>query len=190
MAWDLQPTLTGELVSLVPLSVRHRDALLAVARPSEIWDYWTVVVGADEDAFDAWLVSALGDPWAFHLSMVWRATGELIGSTSFLPREDDRNMEIGWTWITPRFWGTGANTEAKFLQLEYAFETLKCIRVMWDTYADNGRSRAALERLGAKLDGLQRNYNIRRADGTIHDSAFYSMIDSEWPAVKERLRRG
>ena len=190
MDWDLQPTLAGALVTLEPLSRGHRDELFAAAQPPEIWEYWPMVVGADAAAFDHWFEDALaGRDDGFHFSTIWRPTGELIGSTSFCTvREEDRGIEIGWTWITPRFWGTGANTEAKLLQLQYAFEPLRCIRVEWDTYADNARSRAALEALGAKLDGVWRNYNVRPADGSVHDSAFYSVIDSEWPAVKQNLR--
>lgn len=192
MTWNLQPTLTGSLVQLEPLSPAHRDGLLAVAQPPEIWDYWPWVVGADEAAFDTWFEHALGTPGegeGYHFATIWRATGEPIGSTSFCTvREENRGVEIGWTWVTPRFWGTAANTEAKLLQLQYAFETLDCIRVEWDTYGDNARSRAALTALGAKLDGVWRNFNIRPADGTIHDSAFYSVIDAEWPAVNEHLQ--
>jgi N-acetyltransferase len=190
--WDLQPTLSGELVTLEPLALRHRDALLTAAHAPEIWTYWPWVVGADAESFDAWFVHALGGPERgddFHFATVWRATGDPIGSTSFCTaRPDDRGIEIGWTWVTPSFWGQGANTEAKYLQLQYAFETLRCIRVEWDTYGDNARSRAALERLGARLDGVWRNYNIRAADGRVHDSAFYSVIDSEWPHVKQGLK--
>jgi N-acetyltransferase len=192
MPWDLQPTLTGSLVQLEPLTPAHHDALLAVAAPSEIWDYWPWVVGSDAASFDAWFEHALGRPGddgGYHFATIWRPTGEPIGSTSFCTvREHDRGIEIGWTWVTPRFWGTGANTEAKLLQLQYAFEALDCIRVEWDTYADNARSRAALTALGAKLDGIWRSYNLRPADGSRHDSAYYSVIDGEWPTVKESLQ--
>ena len=122
-----------------------------------------------------------------HFATILQATGEPVGSTSFCTiREEDRGLEIGWTWLTPSVWGTGANTEAKFLQLRYAFETLGCIRVDWDTYEQNARSRAALTKLGATFEGVWRNFSIRESDGSKVSSAFYSVIDDEWPDSSER----
>ena len=102
-----------------------------------------------------------------HFATILQATGAPVGSTSFCTaREHDRGLEIGWTWLTPAAWGTGANTEAKFLQLRYAFEQLGCIRVDFDTYAENARSRAALAKLPAQFEGVWRNYSIRESDGS------------------------
>ncbi len=189
--WNLQPTLEGRIVRLEPLAPHHRDALREAARPPEIWEHWSDAPGASDAAFDAWLQSCLSTAAAGaggHFATVLRASGEPVGSTSFCTvREEDRGIEIGWTWLTPSVWGTGVNTEAKFLQLRYAFETLGCIRVDWDTYAQNARSRAALARLGATFEGIWRNYSIRAADGSKVASAFYSVIDDEWPTVRAQL---
>lgn len=189
--WDLQPTLEGRIVRLEPLAARHRDALRAAAAPPEIWDHWSFSPGASDTAFDEWFEGCIADAAAggdAHFATILRATGEPVGSTSFCEvHEQDRGLEIGWTWLTPAVWGTGVNTEAKFLQLQYAFETLHCIRVQWDTYERNARSRAALTKLGATFEGVWRNYSIRRADGSKVASAFYSVIDDEWPTVRANL---
>jgi N-acetyltransferase len=189
--WDLQPTLQGTIVRLEPLADEHHDGLRAAAAPAEIWDYWSFNVGKSDEAFDEWFDDAIAEAAAggdSHFATILRATGEPIGSTSFCTiREQDRGVEIGWTWLTPSVWGTGANTEAKFLQLQYAFETLGCIRVDWDTYATNARSRAALEKLGATFEGVLRNWSIREEDGSKVSSAFYSVIDDEWPTVRANL---
>jgi RimJ/RimL family protein N-acetyltransferase len=189
--WELQPRLQGEIVRLEPLADDHHDGLRAAATPPEIWDYWSFNAGKSDDAFDEWFDDAIAEAAAggdSHFATILQATGEPVGSTSFCTvREDDRAVEIGWTWLTPSAWGTGANTEAKFLQLEYAFETLGCIRVDWDTYATNARSRAALEKLGATFEGVLRNWSIREEDGSKVSSAFYSVIDDEWPTVRANL---
>lgn len=189
--WDLQPTLEGTLVRLEPLAHRHRDGLLAAARPPEIWEHWSFNPGASEHAFDAWLDGAIAGATAggdAHFATVLRASGEPVGATSFCEvHEQDRGLEIGWTWLTPAVWGTGVNTEAKFLQLRYAFEVLGVIRVQWDTYERNARSRAALTKLGASFEGVLRNYSIRRLDGSKVSSALYSVIDDEWPEVRAKL---
>ena len=189
--WELQPTLEGQIVRLEPLADEHHDGLRAAAAPAEIWDYWSFNAGKSDEAFDEWFDDAIAEAAAggdSHFATILRATGEPVGSTSFCTiREEDRGVEIGWTWLTPSVWGTGANTEAKFLQLQYAFETLGCIRVDWDTYATNARSRAALEKLGATFEGVLRNWSIREEDGSKVSSAFYSVIDDEWPTVRANL---
>jgi N-acetyltransferase len=189
--WNLQTTLEGQIVRLEPLAAEHHDRLRAAAAPAEIWDYWSFNPGASDAAFDEWFngaVAAATGGGDVHFATILQATGEPVGSTSFCTiREHDRGVEIGWTWLTPSVWGTGANTEAKFLQLQYAFETLGCIRVDWDTYEHNARSRAALTKLGATFEGVWRNYSIRREDGNKVSSAFYSVIDDEWPTVRANL---
>jgi RimJ/RimL family protein N-acetyltransferase len=116
-------------------------------------------------------------------------TGKAIGSSRFLNAQPiDRVAEIGWTWLTPSAWGTGANVEAKLLMLGHAFETLGCVRVEFKTDARNERSRAALAALPAQFEGIMRNHKFT-PDVGLRDSAYYSVIDSEWPAVCEGLRR-
>ncbi len=176
---------------LAPLAAEHHDKLRAAAAPPEIWDYWSFNPGMSDAAFDRWFDGAVAETAAggdAHFATILQSTGEPVGSTSFCEvHEQDRGLEIGWTWLIPAVWGTGANTEAKFLQLRYAFEALHCIRVQWDTYEHNARSRAALAKLGATFEGVWRNYSIRETDGSKVSSAFYSVIDDEWPTVRANL---
>jgi N-acetyltransferase len=191
--WDLQPTLVGEIVRLEPIDDEHREALFTAARPVEIWDYWPFNPGVDRAAFDRWFDGCLdcaqrGE--SFHFATISQASGLPVGSTSYCTiRPEHRGLEIGWTWLTPAVWGTSANTEAKFLQLQYAFETLDCIRVEFDTDEHNSRSRAALAALPAQFEGIWRNLTIRESDGSKRSSAYFSIIDDEWPRVGENLRR-
>ncbi len=115
--------------------------------------------------------------------------GELVGHTSYLnAREDDRVVEIGNTWLNPRAWGTGANTEAKLLLLQHAFEDEGFLRVEFKTDAANDRSRAALAALPAEFEGVFRKHMLVRG-GERRDSAWYAVIDDDWPAVKANLQR-
>ena len=110
-------------------------------------------------------------------------SGRAVGSTRFLAlRPEHRSLEIGWTWLAPSAWGTGANTEAKLLQLEHAFEALGCRRVEFKTDALNERARAALAGLPARFEGIHRKHMLVR-DGESRDSAWYSIVDDEWPSV-------
>jgi N-acetyltransferase len=190
--WDLTPTLIGDIVRLEPLAPGHRDGLRSVSFAPEIWTYWPVTPGASDEAFDEWFERCLdtsehgGDS---HFATVLVSSGQPVGSTSFCTiRQPDRAVEIGWTWLTPSVWGTGANTEAKLLQLTHAFDVLDCVRVDFDTYAENSRSRAALAALPAQFEGVLRNFSIRETDNSVRSSAFYSVIDAEWPAVRANLR--
>lgn len=108
----------------------------------------------------------------------------IIGSTRYLAlRPEHRSVEIGWTWLQPSAWGTGANAEAKLLQLEHAFEKFGCRRVEFKTDALNERARAALEALGATFEGIQRKHMLVR-DGESRDSAWYAVVDDDWPRVR------
>jgi N-acetyltransferase len=116
-------------------------------------------------------------------------TGKAIGSSRYLNvRPADRVVEIGWTWLEPSAWRSGANVEAKLLMMRHAFETLGCVRVEFKTDARNERSRAALAALPAKFEGILRNHMIVPDVGQ-RDSAYYSVIDSEWPEVRANLER-
>jgi len=136
---------------------------------------------------DAVAVSKAGAQAAFTIFDV--CTGVPIGSTRYLTlRPEHRGLEIGWTWLTRSAWGTGANIEAKLLLLGHAFERLSCQRVEFKTDARNERSRAALAALPAKFEGVFRKHMIVR--GNEHrNSAYYSVIDNEWPEVKANLHR-
>ena len=117
------------------------------------------------------------------------AAGAPIGSTRYLNvRPEHRGLEIGWTWLTPATWRSGANAEAKLLLLEHAFERLGCIRVEFKTDAKNDRSRRALEALPAQFEGIFRKHMLVRG-GELRDSAYYAIVDDEWPAVRANLER-
>jgi N-acetyltransferase len=190
--WNLAPRLAGRIVTLEPLAAEHYEGMFAVARPEEIWTWWPFNPGTDKTAFREWFDTALSDPErgdAWHFATLDAGTGTPIGSTSFCTaRPDDRGVEIGWTWVTPSAWGTGANTEAKLLQLTYAFETLGCIRVEFDTDEKNARSRRALQALPATFEGVFRDLRIIPS-GEIRSSAYYSILEREWPVVKKNLER-
>lgn len=130
--------------------------------------------------------TAAGAEFAF--ATVDARDGRPIGMTRYLAlRPADRGLEIGWTWLTPAVWKTGANVEAKLLQLGHAFETLDCIRVELKTHAGNARSRGAMERMGATFEGVHRKHRIVPGIG-VRDTAWYSVLDEEWPRVRDGLR--
>jgi RimJ/RimL family protein N-acetyltransferase len=163
-------------VRLEPLEPRHEDALWAVARDERIWRLMKVSAHESRALFDDWLRTVdLG------------FDGKLVGHTSFLNvRLDDRVLEIGNTWLVPAAWGTGANTEAKLLLMEHAFESEGFLRVEFKTDAGNDRSRAALAGLPAEFEGVFRKHMLVRG-GKRRDSAWYAVIDDDWPAVKANL---
>jgi RimJ/RimL family protein N-acetyltransferase len=110
-----------------------------------------------------------------------------IGSTSYLDiRPHDRTLEIGWAWLTPAAWGTGVNTECVYLMMRHAFETWNVGRIAIKADARNVRSRKSIEKIGATYEGTWRNHRLL-STGKYRDSAFYSVIDSEWPSVREHL---
>jgi RimJ/RimL family protein N-acetyltransferase len=186
----LAGVLDGRHTRLEPLAEAHRDALFAASRFAEIW-HWIMAYPASREAFDAFFDAALtatasGEEFAF--ATIDRRTGQAVGSTRYLAlRPADRGLEIGWTWLTPAAWRTGINVEAKLLMLRHAFETLHCIRVELKTHAENERSRDAMTAMGAFYEGTHRKHRIVPGVG-IRDSAWFSVIDTEWPAVRRRLR--
>jgi RimJ/RimL family protein N-acetyltransferase len=190
--------LEGSLVILEPLKPHHEQDLFQVAQDPTIWRYIPFDAGGTydpsetPDAFRSWLEAALaasekGDEAAF--ATLDAESGEPIGSTRYLAlRPAHRGLEIGWTWLTPSAWGTGANVEAKLLMLEHAFGHLGCVRVEFKTDARNERSRAALAALPARFEGTFRKHMIVRGN-RYRDSAYYSIVDDEWPEVRANLRR-
>jgi N-acetyltransferase len=190
--WDqLTRRLEGQLVGLEPLQARHENGLFAAAQYPEIWE-WLAPIGESREYFLAWFSASLADSEAGRegvFATVDRASGEPIGSTRYLSlREAHRGLEIGWTWLSPSAWRTGANIEAKLLMLEHAFEHLECMRVEFKTDARNERSRAALAALPARFEGIFRKHMAMPGVG-IRDSAYYSVIDEEWPEVRANLER-
>jgi N-acetyltransferase len=186
----LTARLEGSIVVLEPLTEENAEQLWEAAQAPEIWD-WLANLN-ERDRFDRWLELTFeavraGTEGPFLTRA--RGSGTTIGSSRYLNvRPQDRVVEIGWTWLNPCAWRTGANVEAKLLMLEHAFETLKCVRVEFKTDARNERSRAALAAIPAQFEGVLRNHMIVPDVGQ-RDSAYYSVIDSEWPAVRDNLRR-
>jgi N-acetyltransferase len=184
---DLRPTLAGRLVVLEPLRAEHEQALGSAAADGRVWRYMRTVA-ADPEAFHRWFGEALDAAAAgAEAPFCIVRDGRPIGSSRYLAlRPDDRVLEIGHSWITPAAWGSGANTEAKLLLLTHAFERLGCLRVEFKTDAANARSRAALAALPATFEGVFRKHMLVRG-GERRDSAWYSVIDDDWPSVKAAL---
>jgi RimJ/RimL family protein N-acetyltransferase len=186
-------TLEGEHVRLEPMTPARAfaiaAALAAAAADGAMWESRVTAIPSPETA-RAYVDQALKELAAgvsLPFVTIDRASGNAVGSTRYMNIEaPHRRLEIGTTWIGKSFQRTAINTEAKYLMLRHAFETLKCIAVDLRTHEKNVQSRAAIERLGAKLDGLLRNHRIM-PDGSLRNTATYSIIDTEWPAVKERL---
>lgn len=184
--------LTGELVRLEPLEPRHEEPLWEASRDERTWRWLSMVQPATRADFrayvDAALASAMGG-LEFPLVTILRASGRVVGSTRFLAlRPEHGSLEIGWTWLAPDAWGTGANIEAKLLMFEDAFERLGCRRVELKTDALNERSRGAMEALPARFEGIHRKHMLVRG-GENRDSAWYSVVDDEWPDVRANLLR-
>ena len=190
--WVAPVTLEGSIVRLEPLSLEHLDGLAEVAFDPTIWQ-WTLARPTDIDGLRTWVEAALahraeGSEMPFATLDV--ASGRPIGSSRFMSIvPEHRRLEIGWTWVGTAFQRSGANREAKLLQLTHAFETLDAERVEFKTHARNERSRTALLGIGATFEGVLRHHTIM-PDGSNRDSAFYGIIAPEWPAVKARLEAG
>jgi len=181
--------LEGRYVRLEPLHESHRDDLsAAAAEDPTIFRYMGSSIAG---GWDAWFQEATNGVSA-GTYVVWatvdQATGRAIGSTRFgdIAPEHGR-VEIGWTWLGASHQRTAANTEAKLLQLTYAFEELGATRVALKTDARNERSQAAIERLGGVREGVLRKH-MRMPDGYLRDTVYYSILDDEWPAVKAHLQ--
>jgi RimJ/RimL family protein N-acetyltransferase len=190
--WDeLTTRLEGQLVVLEPLQAYHEDDLFAAAQDPEIWK-WLAPIAESREYFSSWFAMSLADSQAGRegvFATVSRASGKPIGSTRYLNlREAHRGLEIGWTWLAPSAWRTGANIEAKLLMFGHAFEDLGCMRVELKTDARNERSRAAMAALPAQFEGIFRKHMLMPGIG-VRDSAYYSVIDEDWPEVRANLER-
>ena len=178
----LAPTLRGRIVTLEPLTRAHLDRLRRAAEDERIWGF---MVTTD---VERWLADALAEHEAGRrVQFVALREGEAVGSTSYLSLAPEHlRLEIGNTWMNPSTWGTGANVETKYLLLRHAFETLGCRRVEFKTDARNERARAALAALPAEFEGTHRKHMLVRG-GEGRDSAWYAVIDEDWPDVKRTL---
>jgi RimJ/RimL family protein N-acetyltransferase len=190
--WVKPVVLEGDRIRLEPLRPDHFADLCAVAFDAALWR-WTIMGPQDEPGLRRWFDLALANADAGierPFATIDRASGRAIGSSRYLSIvPEHRRLEIGWTWIASAFQRTGANREAKLLQLTHAFETLGANRVEFKTHALNERSRTALAGIGATFEGVFRNHMIM-PDGSIRHSAYFSVIAEEWPDVKAGLVAG
>jgi len=182
-------TLAGRYATLEPLARGHEAAVRAAAADGELWRLWYTSVPAP-DKVPEWLDIALAmreSLGAMPFVIRDNASGEIVGSTRYFNVDAaNRRLEIGHTWHAQRAQRTAVNTECKLLLLAHAFETLACIAVEFRTHFFNFASRRAIERLGAKQDGILRQHQLL-ADGTLRDTVVFSIISPEWPAVKRHL---
>lgn len=188
-----QPALLeGELVRLEPISPEHEDGLWEASRDPRTWQWLNIVQPQTRAELHAYLGEALANQangTELPFVTVRREDERVVGSTRYLAlRPEHRSLEIGWTWLTPEVWATGINVEAKLLMLEHAFERLGCLRVELKTDARNERSRGAMAALPAQFEGVHRKAMLVRG-GQRRDSAWYSVIDDEWPEVRANLLR-
>jgi N-acetyltransferase len=182
-------TLEGRHVRLEPLGMAHLEGLAEIGLDEELWR-WIPTAVRTKDEMAAYIETALKEQErgiSLPFALVEPGTRRAIGSTRYgnIDRTHHR-VEIGWTWVGREWQRTAVNTEAKYLLLRHAFETLGCMRVELKTDSLNEKSRAAILRIGAREEGIFRNHMIT-ASGRIRHSVYYSILDSEWPAVKARL---
>ena len=186
----LEPvTLEGRIVRLEPLAFEHVPRLAEVGLDEEIWR-WTLVHPQSEADLHAWAASTIAARDAgteLPFATIDVATGRPIGATRYLNIVmEHRRLEIGWTWVAPAWQRTGSNREAKLLMLEHAFDRLGCRRVEFKTDSNNEKSRKALLGIGAKFEGIFRNHMLL-PDGRTRHTAWYSIIEDEWPDVRAGL---
>ena len=191
MNWMPHPlTLEGEYVKLVPFEEKYVDELYAISTDERIWEFLPAK-GMDRDEYIIAMKSAIlkrmnGEEYPFVI--IDKIKNCIIGSTRYIDIQPEyKKLEIGWTWYTPSYWGSGHNLECKYLLLQYAFEQLGCVRVQLKTRDTNMRSRAAVEKIGATFEGMLRNFIIRFEH--VRDVTMYSIIDTEWANVKAELQQ-
>lgn len=186
----LNPQLAGKFVTLEPLTPSHEDALWSALDHDDVWR-WIPVGRLDREGFAEFARHLLAENAAGRMA-TWvtrsNESGDVVGTSSYLAmRLPDGGVEIGMTMVSPAAWGTGANVEAKLLMLGHGFETVGLQRIEFKTDARNERSRAALERIPAQFEGVFRKHmKVAYGDG-VRDSAYYSVIDDDWPEVRANL---
>ena len=188
MTWLEPVTLTGDHARLEPLSQAHCAELISAAADGALWTLWyTSVPAPDQMAGEITRRLGLQASGSMLPFAVRTASGAIVGMTSYMNADPlNKRLEIGSTWYARSAQRSALNTQCKLLLLRHAFESLDCIAVEFRTHILNRQSRRAIERLGAKLDGILRNHQVAR-NGTLRDSAVYSIIASEWPAVRAHL---
>ncbi|MDB5229135.1 MAG: acetyltransferase, ribosomal protein N-acetylase [Bacteroidota bacterium] len=190
--WIKHPTiLNGDTVDLLPLELNHFDELYIAAADKKLWEFIPSDCSVKEKFYEVYHAALEEREKGNHYPFVifHKPTGKLIGSTRFLDIvERDRKLEIGWTWITADHWATNINFECKLLLLTFAFEKLSALRVQLKTDETNLRSRKAIQKIGAQFEGILRKDRIRD-NGTSRNTAYFSILDTEWEMVKEHLGR-
>ena len=183
------PALAGRWVRLEPLAEEHRAGLRAASDDDRVWQF--MPSGGRGAEFDPWFDDALAQRDAgkrFPFAVRLLSSGELVGGTSYIePVPQHRRVEIGWTWYRPDQWSGPVNPECKLLLLSHAFDECDVIAVEFRTHWHNRQSRAAIERLGARQDGVLRNHRVG-PDGSLRDTVVYSILPHEWPAVRRGLQ--
>jgi RimJ/RimL family protein N-acetyltransferase len=192
-SWISPTSLLAQHVHLVPLSHAHHDALIEAVRDGELWKHWYTAIptpeGMDAEITRRLDLQAKGSMCPF--AVIDPVTGQAVGMTTYMNIDAaNRRLEIGSTWYRQSVQRSALNTQAKRLLLAHAFEQLNCIAVEFRTHFFNQQSRRAIERLGAKLDGILRSHQINphpMAPGALRDTCVYSIVASEWPNVKTHL---
>ena len=188
MSWLERIVLKGEIVTLEPLAPDHIEPLRCAVRDGEFWKLWFANVPSPEQ-MENYVITAIENAEKGNIAFAVRlnATGGIVGTTRFYNVDEaNRRPMLGYTWYAKSVCKTGVNTESKLLLLQHVFEKKKAIAVEFRTHFFNQVSRTAIERLGAKQDGILRNHQIMR-DGSIRDTVVYSILQHEWPAVKNNL---
>jgi RimJ/RimL family protein N-acetyltransferase len=187
--WVEPVILSGERIRMEPLRDDHFAGLCAVAFDAPVWR-WTIMGEQDQAGLRRWVDTALANAEAGTerpFATVDLATGRVIGSSRYMSiAAEHKRVEIGWTWVGTAYQRTGRNREAKLLQLTHAIETLGANRVEFKTHARNVQSRTALRGIGATFEGVHRNHSIM-PDGSLRDSAWFSVTKEDWPRVKAHL---
>jgi RimJ/RimL family protein N-acetyltransferase len=192
--WGPKPTTTlqGRHVQLQPLGSAHATDLLAAGADPEVWQYLPMPQPKNLTDIQAFIDSAQRDVdrgFAVAFAIIDAHSGKAVGTTRFLDiRPRDRGIEIGWTWLSSDYWRTPINTECKYLLLRHAFETHSALRVQLKTDERNQRSRAAILRIGASFEGVLRCDRLLWT-GFVRSSAYYSVVHSDWPAVRTKLEQ-
>jgi len=182
-------TLVGKEIELQPLSLAHARDLCEAVAIDDLWKLTITTISApsEMEKYIETTLRAWADGQVLPFAIYHRGFGRAVGSTRYLNlRLKDRGLEIGGTWLGKPWQRTAVNTEAKYLLLRYAFESLGCLRVELKTDVLNEQSRRAIERLGAKQEGIFRKHMVM-PNGRIRDSVYYSVIDEQWPEIKAKL---
>lgn len=191
VAQELPVVLEGEQVRLEPMHARHVAGLWAAAEHADIWRWLSFTIRSKDQMrqFVESAVQKAENRQAVGYAAFAKPSAQIVGATGYWNIETaHRKLEIGASWLNPKWQRSGVNTEMKYLMLKHAFENLNCLRVEFKTDALNAPARAALQRIGATEEGVLRNHLIQ-PDGRIRNSVFFSIIQSEWPQVKERLQK-